>query len=119
MPSDWPRAGVHVYLGSSDEVAVDSLRQAIGFVLGNVSLRRSLAAQSRRLVDGLGARRFAVALAGASLAVRRATADDSRLLFDGRNAESVRRASLSPSLSAGKRISLAGRESAQPPGACC
>lgn len=89
-------AGVHVYLGSSDEVAVDSLRQAIGFVLGNVSLRRSLAAQSRRLVDGLGARRFAVALAGASLAVRRATADDSRLLFDGRNAESVRRASLSP-----------------------
>ncbi|KIH85933.1 UDP-2,4-diacetamido-2,4,6-trideoxy-beta-L-altropyranose hydrolase [Pseudomonas batumici] len=89
-------AGVHVYLGSSDEVDVDSLRQAIGFLLGNVSLRRSLAEQSRRLVDGLGARRFAVALAGASLALRRATVEDSPLLFDGRNAESVRRASLSP-----------------------
>ncbi|WP_338525728.1 UDP-2,4-diacetamido-2,4,6-trideoxy-beta-L-altropyranose hydrolase [Pseudomonas batumici] len=89
-------AGVHVYLGSSDEVDVDSLRQAIGFLLGNVSLRRSLAEQSRHLVDGLGARRFAVALAGASLALRRATVEDSRLLFDGRNAESVRRASLSP-----------------------
>ncbi len=86
--------GAHVYLGRSEEVDVDSLRQAIGFLLGNVSLRRSLAEQSRRLVDGLGARRFAVALAGSSLALRRVTVEDSRLLFDGRNAESVRRASL-------------------------
>ncbi|MBV6823724.1 UDP-2,4-diacetamido-2,4,6-trideoxy-beta-L-altropyranose hydrolase [Pseudomonas sp. PD9R] len=84
-------AGGHVYLGTSDEVDVECLRQAAGFLLSNVSLRRSLAKQSRCLVDGLGARRFAAALAGSSLRVRRATIEDSRLLFDGRNAETVRR----------------------------
>ena len=87
-------AGAHVYLGTSEHVDVESLRQAVGFVLGNLSLRQSLAAHSRRLVDGLGARRFAVALAQASVQLRTATAEDTRLLFDGRNAERVRRCSL-------------------------
>ncbi|KPA88671.1 pseudaminic acid biosynthesis-associated protein PseG [Pseudomonas asplenii] len=87
-------AGAHIYLGSSQAVDVDHLKRAVGFVLGNVGLRRSLAERSRGLVDGLGARRFAVALLGAGLDVRQVTPEDSRRLFDGRNHEPVRRASL-------------------------
>lgn len=55
-------AGAHLYLGTSQAVDVEQLKQAVGFVLGNVGLRRSLAERSRCLVDGLGARRFAAAL---------------------------------------------------------
>ncbi len=87
-------AGAHVYLGTSEQVDVDCLRQAVGFVLSNFSLRQSLAQCSRRLVDGLGARRFAVALSGENLQLRLAGSADERLLFDGRNAEAVRLASI-------------------------
>jgi len=86
--------GAHVYLGCRESVTVDQLRQAIGFVANNQGLRQSLAQHSRQLVDGLGASRVAVALAGALLRVRPATQADARLLFEGRNAEAVRRVSL-------------------------
>ncbi|MFW0758846.1 UDP-2,4-diacetamido-2,4,6-trideoxy-beta-L-altropyranose hydrolase [Pseudomonas sp. H11T01] len=84
-------AGVHVYLGTCEQVSTPQLRQAIGFLVGNYGLRQSLAQRSRQLVDGLGAQRVAVALSGAALQLRQATIEDARLLFDGRNAESVRR----------------------------
>ncbi|MVV51316.1 UDP-2,4-diacetamido-2,4,6-trideoxy-beta-L-altropyranose hydrolase [Pseudomonas sp. PB120] len=87
-------SGAHVYLGPREQVSVEQLRQAIGFVAGNQGLRQSLAERSRQLVDGRGAKRVAAALAGAVLRVRPATSDDARLLFDGRNAEAVRRWSL-------------------------
>ncbi|MHC8368009.1 UDP-2,4-diacetamido-2,4,6-trideoxy-beta-L-altropyranose hydrolase [Pseudomonas sp. ZT5P21] len=89
-------AGAHVYLGAREQVSVEQLRQAIGFLAGNQGMRQSLAEHSRRLVDGRGAQRVAAALAGAVLQIRQVTLDDARLLFDGRNAEVVRRASLSP-----------------------
>ncbi|KAE9644453.1 UDP-2,4-diacetamido-2,4,6-trideoxy-beta-L-altropyranose hydrolase [Pseudomonas sp. PB103] len=84
-------AGAHVFMGAREQVSVEQLRQAIGFVSENFHLRQSLAERSRQLVDGRGALRVAAALAGAVLKVRLATADDARLLFDGRNAEAVRR----------------------------
>jgi UDP-2,4-diacetamido-2,4,6-trideoxy-beta-L-altropyranose hydrolase len=84
-------AGAHVFMGAREQVSVEQLRQAIGFVSDNFYLRQSLAERSRQLVDGRGALRVAAALAGAVLKVRLATADDARLLFDGRNAEAVRR----------------------------
>lgn len=87
-------AGAHVFLGAREQVSVEQLRQAIGLVVDNVYLRQSLAERSRQLVDGRGALRVAVALAGAVLKVRPATLDDAQLLFDGRNAEAVRRWSL-------------------------
>jgi UDP-2,4-diacetamido-2,4,6-trideoxy-beta-L-altropyranose hydrolase len=87
-------SGAHVYLGPREQVSVEQLRQAIGFVAGNPGIRRSLAEHSRQLVDGRGAQRVAAALAGAVLQIRPATADDAQLLFDGRNAEAVRRWSL-------------------------
>lgn len=87
-------SGAHVFLGAREQVSVEQLRQAIGFVAGNQGLRQSLAERSRQWVDGRGAQRVAAALAGAVLSVRKATLDDVRLLFDGRNAEAVRRWSL-------------------------
>ncbi|MHC8321672.1 UDP-2,4-diacetamido-2,4,6-trideoxy-beta-L-altropyranose hydrolase [Pseudomonas sp. GB2N2] len=91
-------SGAHVYLGVREQVSVEQLRQAIGFVAGNQGLRQSLAEQSRRWVDGRGAQRVAAALAGAVLQIRRASADDAQLLFEGRNAEAVRRWSLETSV---------------------
>jgi UDP-2,4-diacetamido-2,4,6-trideoxy-beta-L-altropyranose hydrolase len=91
-------AAAHVYLGPREQVSVEQLRQAIGFVAGNQGIRQSLAQRSRQLVDGRGAERVAAALAGAVLRIRPATADDSRLLFDGRNADTVRRWSLETGL---------------------
>ncbi len=87
-------AGAHVFMGAREQVSVEQLRDAVGFVVGNVYLRQSLAEHARRLVDGRGAERVAVALAGAVLKLRPATLEDARLLFDGRNAEAVRRWSL-------------------------
>jgi UDP-2,4-diacetamido-2,4,6-trideoxy-beta-L-altropyranose hydrolase len=87
-------AGAHVYLGPREQVSVEQLRQAVGFVTDNQGLRQSLAEHSRRLVDGRGAQRVAAALAGAVLQIRPATLGDSTLLFEGRNAEAVRRWSL-------------------------
>ncbi|WP_064119548.1 UDP-2,4-diacetamido-2,4,6-trideoxy-beta-L-altropyranose hydrolase [Pseudomonas fluorescens] len=87
-------AGAHVFMGAREQVSVEQLRDAIGFVTGNHYLRQSLAERSRQLVDGRGAERVAAALAGAVLKVRAATLDDAQLLFDGRNAETVRRWSL-------------------------
>lgn len=87
-------AGAHVFMGAREQVSVEQLRDAIGFVVGNFYLRQSLAERSRQLVDGRGALRVAAALAGAVLKMRLATPDDAQLLFDGRNAETVRRWSL-------------------------
>jgi hypothetical protein len=87
-------AGAHVFLGAREQVSVEQLRDAIGFVVDNVYLRQSLAERSRQLVDGRGALRVAAALAGAVLKLRPATLGDAQLLFEGRNAEAVRRWSL-------------------------
>ncbi|WP_339453674.1 UDP-2,4-diacetamido-2,4,6-trideoxy-beta-L-altropyranose hydrolase [Pseudomonas sp. EA_5y_Pfl2_R50] len=87
-------AGAHVFMGAREQVSVEQLRDAIGFVTGNYFLRQSLAERSRQLVDGRGALRVAAALAGAVLTIRPATPEDAQLLFDGRNAEAVRRWSL-------------------------
>ncbi|TDV35479.1 UDP-2,4-diacetamido-2,4,6-trideoxy-beta-L-altropyranose hydrolase [Pseudomonas helmanticensis] len=87
-------AGAHVFMGAREQVSVEQLRDAIGFVTGNHYLRQSLAERSRQLVDGRGALRVAAALSGAVLTIRPATQDDAQLLFDGRNAEAVRRWSL-------------------------
>jgi UDP-2,4-diacetamido-2,4,6-trideoxy-beta-L-altropyranose hydrolase len=84
-------AGAHVFMGAREQVSVEQLRDAIGFVTDNYYLRQSLAERSRQLVDGRGALRVAAALSGAVLTIRPATQDDAQLLFDGRNAEAVRR----------------------------
>lgn len=79
-------AGAHVFMGAREQVSVEQLRDAIGFVVDNVYLRQGLAERSRQLVDGRGALRVAAALAGAVLKVRPATQGDVQLLRDGQSA---------------------------------
>ena len=78
-------AGAHVFLGAREQVSVTQLRDAIGFVAGNVYLRQSLAERSRQMVDGRGALRVAAALADAVPKSSHATLDDAQLLPDGLN----------------------------------
>lgn len=52
--------------------------------------RRSLAENSRELVDGHGASRVALAMLAATLSMRPATADDAKLMFDWRNDPATR-----------------------------
>ena len=78
-------AGAHVFMGAREQVSVTQLRDAIGFVAGNVYLRQSLAERSRQMVDGRGALRVAAALADAVLASSHATLDGAQLLPDGPN----------------------------------
>ncbi|MBK5510994.1 UDP-2,4-diacetamido-2,4,6-trideoxy-beta-L-altropyranose hydrolase [Pseudomonas sp. TH15] len=79
-------SGAHVFLGAREQVSVEQLRDAIGFVAANQGLRQSLAERSRQLVDGRGALRVAAALAGAVLKLRPAPLDDAPLLLDGMSA---------------------------------
>ena len=78
-------AGAHVFMGAREQVSVTQLRDAIGFVAGNVYLRQSLAERSRQMVDGRGALRVAAALADGVLKSSHATLDDAQLLPDGLN----------------------------------
>lgn len=78
-------AGAHVFMGAREQVSVTQLRDAIGFVAGNVYLRQSLAERSRQMVDGRGALRVAAALADAVPKSSHATLDDAQLLPDGLN----------------------------------
>ena len=78
-------AGAHVFMGAREQVSVTKLRDAIGFVAGNVYLRQSLAERSRQMVDGRGALRVAAALADAVPKSSHATLDDAQLLPDGLN----------------------------------
>jgi UDP-2,4-diacetamido-2,4,6-trideoxy-beta-L-altropyranose hydrolase len=87
-------AGVHCYLGLCAEVTVAALRQVIVELLADVERRRQFAERGRRLVDGQGARRVAVALATACVQMRQVTIDDALQLYEGRNAPEVRRWSL-------------------------
>ena len=78
-------AGAHVFMGAREQVSVEQLRDAIGFVAANFYLRQSLAERSRQMVDGRGALRVAAALADAVLNSSHATLDDAQLLPEGLN----------------------------------
>ncbi|MCU1723873.1 UDP-2,4-diacetamido-2,4,6-trideoxy-beta-L-altropyranose hydrolase [Pseudomonas sp. 5P_5.1_Bac1] len=56
------QAGLHLYLGPAEQVAVAALHQAIAGLLGNLPQRQHFAARGMELVDGLGAQRVALAL---------------------------------------------------------
>ena len=69
----------------------DGLGHALRSLIDDAARRRALGERARALVDGLGARRVALALAAHRLRVRRATAYDGPLLYRWRN-DSVTRA---------------------------
>lgn len=55
-------AGMHLYLGGSEQVSVEQIRQAVVALVDDYPLRQALAQRSRQLVDGQGAARVAAAL---------------------------------------------------------
>lgn len=63
----------------------NTVGRAIASLLCDAARRRALAQRARSLVDGLGARRGALALAAESLAVRAAQSDDAARSFEWRN----------------------------------
>lgn len=89
-------AGAHLYLGEAAHLQPGQLEGALGLLLANAPLRRSLAARGLELVDGQGTARVARWLFASTLRLRPAVGDDAQLLFDGRNAAAVRAASLNP-----------------------
>ena len=73
----------------------DSLAAAITDVIDSTATRRLLADSSKRIVDGLGAKRVAVALMKTGLALRPAVEGDSTLAYEWRNHPSTRSVSRS------------------------
>lgn len=72
-----------------------ALAEKLAALLVDEARRSDMAEKARRLVDGRGAERVALALLADSLTVRAARADDSSMLFEWRNHPSTRAASSS------------------------
>jgi UDP-2,4-diacetamido-2,4,6-trideoxy-beta-L-altropyranose hydrolase len=69
------------------------LGRAVSELIADENRRRALSQRARALVDGLGARRVALCIAGASLNVRPAVPADAELMFRWRNHPETRRMS--------------------------
>lgn len=80
-------------LGTQDAGA---LAATLRELLGDAQRRHLMSEQACRLVDGLGARRVALALAADHLSVRRARPEDAGLLHAWRNHPDTRRVSRDP-----------------------
>lgn len=87
-------AGAAQLVPTVDAVA---LGQAFAALQADVAARRRMADCGRRLVDGHGTRRIAVAMSADRLDLRAATAADAQPCHAWRNAESTRRFSRDPS----------------------
>lgn len=83
--------GAVAALPDSGPPTAQSVGHALRPLLGDANTRRRMAAASRALVDGLGARRVALHLCAEQLQVRPAVAADARLLYAWRNDEATRR----------------------------
>lgn len=72
------------------ELAPASLGAAVAALLSNPAYRQSLAQRARALVDGLGARRVALRMAGDRLVVRPASVQDAQMMLSWRNHPATR-----------------------------
>lgn len=83
--------GAAAALAEHEAASVTTVGRAVADLLADAPRRRALAQRARALVDGLGARRVAVALGADTLALRPARAEDAECSFAWRNDESTRR----------------------------
>lgn len=75
---------------SAGDPAPASLAQHLRTLISNPEFRASLADNSQRLVDGLGATRAALAMLAPSLTVRPAKQEDAQMMFDWRGDPTTR-----------------------------
>lgn len=74
----------------ADDLGAAAIGRAVSALLPAADRRCEMSAHSRRLVDGLGARRVALSIAVPALRVRAATFDDARLMHHWRNHPATR-----------------------------
>jgi UDP-2,4-diacetamido-2,4,6-trideoxy-beta-L-altropyranose hydrolase len=82
--------GAVATIGGEALPSAENIGRAVRSLTVNAEQRRELAENARRLVDGRGAMRVALAILAPALKLRRATVDDSDLVFRWRNDPSVR-----------------------------
>ena len=80
-----------IALGQAADLKPASLAALIVRVLAKPGLLRRMAARAARLVDGRGARRAALAIAGGNLRLRDAVPDDVQVVWEWRNDPRTRR----------------------------
>lgn len=71
-----------------------SIGAAVAALLGDAPQRSTMAERARQLVDGLGARRVALAMTASTLTLRPASHDDAALMHAWRNAPATRDVSM-------------------------
>jgi UDP-2,4-diacetamido-2,4,6-trideoxy-beta-L-altropyranose hydrolase len=84
-------AGACLYAGPAKSLSPEDLVATIRVLMANPYLRQTITDCGRRLVDGLGCERVAVAMRDSGLRLRLAAADDAERVFAWRNAEQTRR----------------------------
>ncbi len=80
-------AGVAAYVESP---CAERLGDEIAKLMADAPRRRTLSEKSRKMVDGLGAKRAALAMLGSRIHIRRATQDDAQLMFEWRGDATTR-----------------------------
>jgi UDP-2,4-diacetamido-2,4,6-trideoxy-beta-L-altropyranose hydrolase len=88
--------GAVATLAPNEPVSAETVGRAVASLLTDAARRRELGLRSRALVDGLGARRVALALCAGRLALRAAGAADAPRTFAWRNDPAIRRVSRDP-----------------------
>jgi UDP-2,4-diacetamido-2,4,6-trideoxy-beta-L-altropyranose hydrolase len=74
--------------------SVEEIGRVVGQLINDPQRRRQLAARAREVVDGLGAKRVSLAMAGSALQVRVATVADAQLMHEWRNDPATRAVSI-------------------------
>lgn len=85
-----------VFAGDADELVAPRLTRLLTDLIKRPALLRRMGERSRRLVDGRGARRVAIAMAAHMPGLRVARADDGEQAWTWRNAATTRRYSTDP-----------------------
>jgi len=95
LAAELERRGCAIHVGDKN-VSPEKIAESLKRLVDSLELRQSLAASSRQLVDGNGARRVVSALRGVpGLRLRPVRPEDSRLLWEWANDAEVRAASFS------------------------
>lgn len=91
--SELKALGVIATVEPIDDVSVPTVGHAVRRMIDDPEARRRIASRARLLVDGLGARRVALALCSQRIVLRDARREDAALMYEWRNHVSTRQVS--------------------------